>query len=74
MAVEEGLELYDNTELSTHSKCSRKYFFRHVLHLEREGTAPALAFGLGWHSAMDIVWKMIAEGEQDNKKVVGKAF
>lgn len=59
------MKFYDNTELSTHRDCARKYYFRHVADLERipeEGspaTAPELAFGLAWHAAMDTTWLML---------------
>lgn len=55
------LEVYDNTELSSHKNCERRYFFRHVLDLEAEGLAAAPAFGLGWHKAMDVVWGALSK-------------
>lgn len=61
------LRIYDNTEVSGHRHCNRRHFFRHELHLTYPGTAPALAFGLAWHSAMDVVWSEIGELHKDQK-------
>lgn len=47
----------DNTILSSYKECPRKYFLRHVKNWRGEGIALPLAFGLGWHAAMDIVWQ-----------------
>jgi len=33
-----------------------------------------LAFGLGWHSAMDVVWKLISDKERDNTKVIQAGY
>lgn len=68
------LRFDDNTKLSTHRRCSRKYFFRHYLNLRGKGLSPELAFGLGWHGAMDVVWKEIAEGNKDDTAITKKAF
>lgn len=57
-------EFYDNTMVSTHRQCPRKFFFRHEQHLKSTGTAEALAFGLGWHAAMDVVWQRLSEPKQ----------
>ncbi len=48
---------YDNTRLDSARECLRKYYFRHVRHWRRDGSAPALAFGLSWHDAMDVIWQ-----------------
>ncbi len=50
---------YDNTRTSTYGKCPRKYYMRHQRHWVGIGIAVPLSFGLGWHSAMDIVWDNI---------------
>lgn len=55
--------LYDNTRISEARRCMRFYFFRHVMHWRLSGvSATALAFGGGWHAAMDVLWKGVAEG------------
>jgi hypothetical protein len=54
--MSELLRIYDNTEVSGHRSCNRKHFFRHEMHLDRDGTAPALANGLAWHKACDVIW------------------
>jgi len=69
------LEFYDNTEVSCHKLCPRKYYFRHELGLTRAGKAPALAFGLAWHAAMDVVWTMICNAkEKDDLKILKAAY
>lgn len=47
---------YDNTRTSSYGTCPRKHYFRHQRHWVGDGISTALAFGLGWHSAMDVVW------------------
>lgn len=57
--------LYDNTRISDARRCFRFYFFRHVMHWKRSGVSElALAFGGGWHAAMDVLWPTIADGEK----------
>lgn len=69
------MRLYDNTRLSEYKKCPRKYYFRHMRHWIRKGVKPApLAFGGAWHSAMDVVWGMISQGEKDDDKVGKEAM
>ena len=48
---------YDNSMLSAYKECPRRYFLRHELGWRSEGTALPLAFGLAWHSGMDVVWE-----------------
>lgn len=55
------LELYDNTRVSCHRNCPRRFYWRHVRHLAPGLTKPALAFGSCWHTAMDAVWKVGTE-------------
>lgn len=52
---------YDNTRLKDAKACLRKYYFRHSKNWSAGGFAPALAFGLGWHEAMDVVWVHMAK-------------
>lgn len=47
---------FDNTTLNDWRECERKGYFRHERNWKREGISPALAYGLSWHSAMDIIW------------------
>ncbi len=54
-----GLRIYDNTEVASHRDCNRKHFFRHEAHLDTPGTAPALAYGLAWHRACDVIWQEV---------------
>jgi hypothetical protein len=56
---EEGTNrFYDNSQLNDWRECERKGYFRHVRNWRREGVSTALAFGLAWHDAMDIVWSL----------------
>lgn len=57
-------EYYDNTALSTYKDCPRKYFLRHRLNWKPEGTSLALAFGLAWHDAMDVVWTLAKKASE----------
>jgi hypothetical protein len=68
------MRFYDNTKLSCHRDCPRRYYFRHYAHLRAEGTSDALAFGLAWHGAMDVVWDLITKGVDDDHEVVRNAF
>lgn len=61
MAEPELLRIYDNTQISTHKNCERKFFYRHVLDLRAEGLAPAPAFGLAWHKGMDFIWPAMSK-------------
>jgi len=54
-----SIRIYDNTQVSGHRTCNRKHFFRHPLDMNRPGGSPPLAFGLGWHSAMDVIYSNI---------------
>lgn len=53
---------YDNTRVSTYRSCPRKFFFRHVLDLTREGDRIELIFGQAWHEAMNVVWNYLSTG------------
>lgn len=57
----------DNTMISTYRACPRKFYFRHIRDWRPEGTALALAFGLSWHEAMDIVWGLAASDKSDSE-------
>lgn len=62
--------LYDNTRLQDMRRCPRYYFYRHIMDWRREGSpSAALAFGGGWHAAMDVMWKLIAEGKPRDEVV-----
>lgn len=52
------LELFDNTRVSCHRQCPRRFYWRHVRHIAPATTKPALAFGASWHAAMDAVWQV----------------
>lgn len=48
----------DNTALADYMACPRKFFYGMVLNRRRSGaTAPALAFGTSWHSALEAHYK-----------------
>lgn len=69
------IELYDNTKVSGHKACERRYFYRHVLHLVPEGPpSAALAFGTSWHKAMDVVWAKLAAREGSDTDILAAAF
>jgi hypothetical protein len=69
------MRIYDNTELTTHRTCPRKYYFRHVRNWVGDGPpAYALGFGLGIHAACDAIWKSIHEGERDQEKIAVLGF
>ena len=55
------LRLYDNTKISTFRGCKRFYYYRHERDWVTDNTAPALAFGSAWHSAMDVAWTIASE-------------
>ena len=68
---------YDNTRLSQFKTCPRSYYFRHVRNWRREGTNPAFAFGIAWHSAMDVVWGMLGasiENKRPSDEVAALAY
>ena len=50
------MKYFDNTRISEYLACPRKFYFRHVRHWRREGVSINLAFGSGWHAAMDEIW------------------
>ncbi len=52
---------FDNTRIKDFKTCPRAFYYRHRRHWRREGTAPALVFGLAWHAAMDILWPKAKE-------------
>ncbi|KKM13996.1 hypothetical protein LCGC14_1710570 [marine sediment metagenome] len=65
------LQLYDNTRISCHRKCARKFYWRHVRHFAPVSTRPALVFGSCWHKAMDAVWPAACSDHSlDNKEIV----
>ena len=70
-------EFYDNTMVSGHRACPRKFFFRHELALRPEGTAAPLSFGLGWHAAMDVIWgkiHLVDMGRIDEATLIAAAY
>ena len=68
------MKYYDNTRISDYKTCPRKYQLRHLYDLVGDGLPLALAFGLCWHDAMDIVWAMINDGEDNEEKVLEAAM
>ncbi|KKL56221.1 hypothetical protein LCGC14_2247570 [marine sediment metagenome] len=50
------VQFFDNTKVSTHIKCERKFFFRHELHWASEESPYKADWGSCWHSAMDVLW------------------
>lgn len=68
------LQLYDNTRISGHRKCNRRYYWRHVRHIAPKGTKPALAFGSCWHTAMDAVWTMASDPQNSDALVADVGY
>lgn len=67
----------DNTRIEGFRTCARKYYFRHVINLVKEGTpSPALVFGGAWHAAMDSIWNDLAGGAPNwgDQEVVERAY
>ena len=63
---------YDNTRVSTHKSCERRYFYRHEMNLGSEGMPAAPAFGIAWHKACDVIWTRLDEGAiTDHDEKVG---
>lgn len=60
-------EAYDNTRVSAHRGCNRRYFFRHKAHIKSVGPELPLVFGLSWHSAMDVVWEHAKSSANDDE-------
>lgn len=67
------MKFYDNTKVSTHRECPRKYFYAHVLHISPEKTSSDLVFGISWHAAMDVVWDGLQKGE-DHKLLIRRGL
>lgn len=69
----DGARFYDNTIVSGYKGCPRYYQLRHLLMWRREGNAPALSFGLSWHSGMDEVWKYAKQAPKQDLVQLGLA-
>lgn len=61
------MRYYDNTRLSAHEVCPRKFYFRHRRHLRTATLQAPLVFGLSWHAGMDIVWQGAQNNLTDNE-------
>ena len=60
----EGLiRLYDNSRLTLFDSCHRKFFLQNEMGWSLSGTEIAPGFGNCWHSAMDVVWKLLCTEE-----------
>ena len=82
------MRFYDNTKVSTHRECPRKFFYRHVLNLTRVSpksddpelnlewykSQKDLVFGSAWHKAMDVVWQGLAKDVIDYEELYRRAF
>lgn len=70
------MRIYDNTEISTHRACPRKYYFRHVRNWALEGPPPpSQGFGLAMHSACDVIWETIhKKDERDQMKIATDGY
>ena len=55
------MKYYDNTRIGAYKTCPRLYYLRHKRHLVPDRLSMALAFGLAWHEAQDVVWGMLSE-------------
>ncbi len=67
------MKYYDNTRISAFKRCSRSFYFRHIRHWRREGIGIPLVFGLGWHSAMDVVWSL-ADSDKTDEEITNMAL
>ena len=66
---QEGLiRLYDNSRLTLFDSCHRKFFLSNELGWSLSGTSIAPGFGNCWHSAMDVVWKLLCVEEGKNPR------
>lgn len=68
---------YDNTRLTDFKTCPRYYYFRHERDWVLDTPKVPLIFGLAWHSAMDVVWKLLCTEETQNlrsQEVAEQAF
>ena len=50
------MRYFDNTRLSAHEVCPRKFYFRHRRHIRPATLQIPLVFGLSWHAGMDTIW------------------
>lgn len=55
---------FSYSQINTFRECPRKHFFIYERRWQAEKSAPALAFGAAWGTAMDVVWKHAAGGLQ----------
>lgn len=62
-----AIRYYDNTRISEARTCLRKFYLRHRKDWVREGLAKPLIFGLAWHEAMDVVWKLAKSEHSDTE-------
>ncbi len=60
---------YDNTRIKDHRFCERYFYFRHERHWTGLGIKLPLIFGLAWHDAMDIVWKLCGRDNLTNEQI-----
>lgn len=65
---------FDNTRISEHRRCNRKYYFRHVRDWIRTGTRMPLIFGSAWHKAMETLWPMVNEKHYTDQEVIAASF
>ena len=70
-----NIELYDNTRISSHRNCPRKFYWRHVRHFTPITTRAPLVFGSCWHAAMDAVWKLgCGDNSIDNTEIARTGY
>lgn len=51
------MKFFDNTRISDFRTCPRYFYYRHVRYWTTPVVSSALAFGSGWHAAMDSIWQ-----------------
>lgn len=65
--------VYDNTQVSEHRNCGRKFYFAHVRHWKPQRLEPALAFGSGWHAGQDVIWQSLSDDPRADSIEVARA-
>lgn len=82
------MKFYDNSRLRSYKTCPRRFYFRHVRHWASTAPRSALSFGVGWHSALDAIWRgegfnaavakwqdvMLEKGFTDDSLFINKDF
>lgn len=68
------IRIYDNTQIVDAQVCLRLHYLRHTEWLNDENTKIWFDFGAAWHSAMDVIWKLMSEKKLKIQAVCDRAF